>query len=181
MKLFLTCFLFIATFGLTSCGTVAPVKMTDSATNPALAGGKTFQRVLIKDFRNLADTSNAAANAAGQALASKIQAEILRQRTSAIIARTGAADSQTLVVEGEIKRFVEGNAALRLFIGMGAGSSYFDAEIRLTDSKGLPITRIVADKNSWGLGGGIAAGQTVDSFMNEAARKTAEQVLPLLK
>ena len=181
MKLFLTCFLFIASVSLTSCGTVAPVKLSDGSTNPALAGGKTFHRVLIKDFRNLADTSNPAANAGGQTLASKIQAEILRQRPSTNIARTGTADAQTLVVEGEIKRFVEGNAALRLIIGMGAGSSYFDAEIRLTDSKGVPITRIVADKNSWGLGGGIAASQTVDSFMNEAARKTAEQILPLLK
>lgn len=177
MKLFLICFLLIAAFGLTSCGTVAPVKMADASTNPAVASGKTFQRVLIKDFRNLADN----ANAGGQVLASKIQAEILRQRPSANIARTGAADAQTLVVEGEIKRFVEGNAALRLLIGMGAGSSYFDAEIRLTDASGVPITRIVADKNSWGLGGGIAASQTVDAFMNEAARKTAEQVLPLLK
>jgi hypothetical protein len=81
-----------------------------------------------------------------------------------------------------ITRFVEGNAALRLLVGMGAGSSYFDANIQVTDGgNNASVTSLHADKNSWGLGGGIAASQTVDTFMNEAAKKTAAEVSPRLK
>jgi len=78
----------------------------------------------------------------------------------------------------EITRFVEGNAALRFLVGMGAGSSYFDA----TDgASGSSIATLSADKNSWGLGGSLAAGQTVYTFMDEAAKKTAKEVAPYLK
>ena len=74
-----------------------------------------------------------------------------------------------------VTRFVEGNAALRLFIGMGAGSSYFDATTRFKDSTGKVLGEIKTDKNSWGLGGSIAAGQTVFKFMENAAEKVAEE------
>ncbi len=95
---------------------------------------------------------------------------------------TGKPDGSTLVVSGVITRFVEGNAALRLLVGMGAGSSYFDADIQVTDGgTNTSVTSLHADKNSWGLGGGIAASQTVDTFMKEAAKKTAAEVAPRLK
>ncbi len=65
---------------------------------------------------------------------------------------------------------------------MGAGSSYFDALVRVNDGgNGQNISTLKADKNSWGLGGSIAAGQTVETFMNAAAKTTAQSVIPLLK
>lgn len=83
------------------------------------------------------------------------------------------------MIGGEVTRFVEGNAALRLIVGMGAGSSYFDATIRISDGgNGAAINALKADKNSWGLGGSLAAAQTVDTFMSEAAKKTATTVAP---
>lgn len=39
-----------------------------------------------------------------------------------------------LFVEGDITRYANGNAALRLFFGFGAGSSYFDAFVRFRDT-----------------------------------------------
>ncbi|MCP6726053.1 DUF4410 domain-containing protein, partial [Klebsiella pneumoniae] len=44
---------------------------------------------------------------------------------------TGAA----LVVSGRITRLTEGNSALRFMVGMGAGSSYFDATTELGDAE----------------------------------------------
>ena len=35
---------------------------------------------------------------------------------------------------------------------------------------------INVDKNSWALGGAIAAGQSVDHFMNQAAKKIADEL-----
>jgi hypothetical protein len=60
---------------------------------------------------------------------------------------------------------------------MGAGSSYFDAILRCKDAdSGQQIGEIVVDKNSWALGGGLAAGQTVQGFMEGAAKKAAAQL-----
>ncbi len=106
----------------------------------------------------------------------------MRSSPNTPVVRTGTPDSSTLVVGGEITRFVEGNAALRFLVGMGAGSSYFDATVRATDgASGSSIATLSADKNSWGLGGSLAAGQTVYTFMDEAAKKTAKEVAPYLK
>ncbi len=63
---------------------------------------------------------------------------------------------------------------------MGAGSSYFDAVVAFGDG----VTResigtITVDKNSWALGGGLAAGQSVQGFMRGAARSVANQLYEL--
>ena len=64
---------------------------------------------------------------------------------------------------------------------MGAGSSYFDANVRLTDgATGRALTTLKVDKNSWGMGGGIAATQTVESFMNQGAKAVAKDAAPML-
>ncbi len=83
----------------------------------------------------------------------------------------------SLIIFGEIVRYVEGNAALRLMIGLGAGSSYFDANVKITNSdSNVLLGEIIVDKNSWVLGGGIASGQTIDSFMVEASEKIADEI-----
>ena len=92
------------------------------------------------------------------------------------VARGGKTDANTLVIEGEVTRFVEGNAALRALVGLGAGSSYFDADVRFLDgANGKVVGTMKADKNSWVLGGGLAAGQTVETFMNGAAKKVGQE------
>lgn len=162
---------------LVSCGSVSASKpAADASTVPA----KTYSKVLVKDFTAAPDSGADAT--AGARFAGLIAAEIKQSRPEVPLLRSGKADRSTLVVSGEITRFVEGNAALRLLIGMGAGSSYFDADIQVHDGgTNASVNSLRADKNSWGLGGGIAASQTVDVFMKEAAKKTAAVVAPLLK
>lgn len=87
-----------------------------------------------------------------------------------------------LVVAGEITRFVEGSAFARFMVGLGAGSSYFDATVRLYDAKTREVIGVIeVDKNSWGLGGGYASSQTPEKFMEGAAKQIAKQVKGLGK
>jgi len=68
---------------------------------------------------------------------------------------------------------------LRLFIGMGAGSSFFEADVYFRDSKGSTLGKIKVDKNSWALGGGVAAAQNPTMFMNGGSDKIAEEAAKL--
>lgn len=174
-----TALILAAAFTLTSCGSVSPVTSSATGTSTNAIPSKVYSKVLVEDFRDLAGSGDAKA---GAQFAGIIAGEVLRKRPSATVLRSGTADANTLVIGGDITRYNEGNAALRLLVGMGAGSSYFDAIIRLKDgTTGSTLSTLKADKNSWGLGGSIAAQQTVETFMNEAAKKTVQQALPLLK
>lgn len=181
MKILLTLSLSAAAIlSLSSCGTVAPVSSGSAGDATGAAAGKTYSKVLVEDFRDISQGDET--GTAGAKFAGIIAGEIMRAKPKANVVRTGKPDASTLVIGGDITRYVEGNAALRFLVGMGAGSSYFDAIIRVTDGgSGGQVSTLKADKNSWGLGGSIAAGQTVETFMNEAAKKTASQVSPLLQ
>jgi hypothetical protein len=158
----------LAISSLVSCGSVSASKPAAGTTATVT---KSFSKVIVRDF-----------SAGGAKFAGIIASEIKQSHPGTQVLRTGKPDGSTLVISGVITRFVEGNAALRLLVGMGAGSSYFDANIQVTDGgNNASVTSLHADKNSWGLGGGIAASQTVDTFMNEAAKKTAAEVSPRLK
>lgn len=170
----------ITSLTLISCGTVSTTKPGATGTSSTAKVSKTYTKVLVKDFTPGPDSGADAA--ACLKFTGVVAGEILRASPSTPVLRTGTPDASTLVVSGEITRFVEGNAALRFLVGMGAGSSYFDATIRATDGvSGTSIATLNADKNSWGLGGSLAAGQTVYTFMDEAAKKTAQEVAPYLK
>jgi hypothetical protein len=66
----------------------------------------------------------------------------------------------------------EGNATLRWVVGFNAGNVNFDATLQLIDGGSQVVLGTwIVDKNSWALGGGIAATQTPDEFMAEAASK----------
>jgi hypothetical protein len=167
---------------LVSCGTVATVPAGGEAGAPIASAGKTYSRVVVNDFRSAVSDDDGSTVAAGRKFADIIAVAVRSAKPGATVERNGRADANTLVIGGEITRFVEGNAALRYFVGMGAGSSYFDADVRLSDGgSNRQLTLIRADKNSWGLGGGIAAGQTVEVFMREAAKKVATDAAPLLR
>ena len=58
---------------------------------------------------------------------------------------------------------------LRGWIGFGAGSSYFDATIEVSDASGKALAEMTIDKNSWPLGGILASAQTTGKFMQAAA------------
>ena len=89
----------------------------------------------------------------------------------------GPSPGKAVVISGRITRLTEGNSALRLFVGMGAGSAYFDATTDLADAEsGSSLGEVATNKNSWVLGGGFAAGQSVQSFMEGAAEKIAQDL-----
>ena len=109
-------------------------------------------------------------------LADQIAAEI---RSTGIFDEVSREPStkEALLISGSITRYQKGDAAARLMIGMGAGSSYFDADVRFKDNiTGSEIGFMKVDKESWGLGGGLAATQSVEHFMQGAARKIAKEL-----
>lgn len=170
---------FAATLILTSCGSVSSEAPSASA---GQVTGKTFQRVLVKDFTHSVTDDDGTTPVAARKFSDKIASAIRQAKPGVQVMRTGTAGPGTLVVSGDVTRYMEGNAALRLLIGMGAGSSYFDANVLLTDgASGQKINTIRVDKNSWGLGGMVAASQTVEHFMSLGASKVASETAPMLR
>ena len=113
---------------------------------------------------------------AGRLFADKIAAELRVRDLYAEVTR-GDVSGEALVIGGSITRYEKGNAAARLMIGLGAGSSYFDASVQFNNnSDGEQLASLIVDKNSWVLGGGWAAGQTVEAYMDEAANKIADEL-----
>ena len=84
---------------------------------------------------------------------------------------------KSVVISGAITKYDEGNATLRWLIGFGAGSSHFDANVKITDSvSNNELGAIVVDKHSWAGGGIMASAQTPEGFMDGAAKKIAQEV-----
>lgn len=168
---------------ISGCGTVSDMESTDGA---PLFDSTKYSKVAVLDFSNSAPTKsakkekidehNAKVDSAGRTFADKIAIEIRKKNLFAEVVRTQTED-QSLIIYGAITRYEEGSAAARFLIGLGAGSSYFDADVsfkdNITDNE-LAVLKV--DKNSWVLGGGLAATQTVEAYMNEAARKIANEL-----
>src|SRR5262245_12190923 len=109
--------------------------------------------------------------------ADMLVAEISKTNLYQTVQRGAEQKERTLLIDGDITRFDRGDSMARLWIGFGAGSAYFDAVIRARDAvSGKVLGEVVADRNSWALGGGIAAGQSVETFMTDAAKKVASEL-----
>jgi Domain of unknown function (DUF4410) len=179
---------------LVACGTTSEIKPSSGTTAVAAtaAHGKValdlsgYDRVFVLDFIDATDKSDMKANelrdyvetvaTAGRTFPDLI-AQRLRDTGVFMDVIRGPGEGKALVISGRITRLAEGNGTLRFFIGMGAGSSYFNATTDLADAESQQsIGQILTDKNSWPLGGGIAATQTVETFMQGAAKKIAAQV-----
>jgi uncharacterized protein YceK len=184
LKLIYAAVLFCVGIVFSGCGTVS--EMETSGANANFSEAR-YTKVAILDFTNGASTNktkaddiaefNESVEIAGRLFADKIAAELRKEKLFPEIVREEV-EGPALVIYGTITRMEEGNAAARLFIGLGAGSSYFDAEVLFTDNvdgENLGVMKI--DKNSWALGGGIAAGQTVEGYMDKGAEKIAEEII----
>ena len=168
---------------LTGCGTVSHVTPASGATSNL----QKYDRVLVLDFADgVSDQGDSAAHQRKRmevALATKsfpdqIAIELQSQGTFREVTRTGQPDAHTLVISGTITRYAEGDALGRMFVGLGVGSSYFDATVQLKDgveSRLLATQKV--DKNSFVFGGGIAANQTPLGFMRQAAKKLATDLV----
>jgi hypothetical protein len=171
----------------TGCGTVSKIQPAEApaSTNATSMDARKYDAVAILDFEDQTKPKTgdsheaeraAQAQAACRQFADRIAAE-LRKRKAFQTVKRGPSEGEALVIEGSMTRFTPGNAALRGWIGFGAGSSYFDATVRFSDNQsGKELGTLLVDKNSWALGGGMASGQTVERYMSEAARKIAVEL-----
>jgi len=168
---------------LAGCGTTSGFKAASGQNAVDLSP---FSRVVVKDFTDAVSEKRKGPDREKKAaemkrvtkdFADMLAWEIGQKAAFAQVVRTGAEDEKTLIIGGQITRYEEGSPTARFLVGMGAGSSYFDARIEfLRGGTGELLGTLEANRNSWVLGGGIAATQTPDSFMREAARKVAEEV-----
>jgi hypothetical protein len=135
----------------------------------------------VLDFKISVPNKEGKASEAKVYFADRIAAEIRKGGKISSVTRNAKPDANTLVIDGVITKYEEGNPALRMWIAMGAGSAFFEADVYFRDSKGTTIGKIKVDKNSWALGGGIAAGQNPQAFMDGAADKVAAEAAKLAK
>jgi len=168
---------------LTGCGTTSSLEAPPEA---GVIDLTPYARLLVQDF---SDEATARAKPEAQPLlkpkldaAVKVFPDQIASVTRANggfreVAREGAADDETLILRGAITQYDEGNAALRWVVGFAAGNVNFDARVELVDgASGKTLGTWKVDKNSWALGGGIAATQTPEGFMQEAASKIGTEL-----
>ncbi len=179
MKYILPALAAVASLFLSSCGTTSSLE--DTGGN-VVAGTQRFSKIVVQNYTSSVDDDDGGAKVAASGFfPDHIVKQLHDQDKPLAVSRNAKPDADTLVIDGVITRYNEGNAALRLFVGMGAGSSYFDATTRFKDYKGNVVGQIVTDKNSWALGGGLAASQTTQKFMENAAEKIAAEAYKLMK
>ena len=169
--------------GLAACGTTSSLQ---APTDDAKIDLTPYSKLLVEDFK---DEATARAKPEAQPLLKpKLDSAVKMfpdQIASVVkagggfdsVTRSGVADAQTLVLRGAILQFDEGNAALRWIVGFAAGNANFDARLELVDgATNRTLGTWVVDKNSWALGGGIAATQRPEDFMQEAAKKIGTEL-----
>jgi opacity protein-like surface antigen len=177
-RLLLNLFGVIALFSLSGCGSTSGLQ---NGQGQAIASARKFSRVTVQNFKLALEDPDPKANGAPGYFADRIASELKTAGRFPSVARNAKPDANTLVIDGVVTHYKEGNAALRFFVGMGAGSSFFEADVYFRDAKGITIGKIKVDRNSWALGGGVAAAQNPIMFMNGAAEKIAQEAAKLAR
>lgn len=160
---------------LSACGTTSGLKSADAGSGTAAkpVALQAYDKVVVLNF---ADNAESAPHKGGEAFAAAIAKKVADSKAFSSVVR-GKQAGKAIVVSGKVREYKEGNAALRGLVGFGAGSSYFDADVTFADNQtGKPLGSIAVDKNSWALGGVIAATQDVKSHMDSAADTIAEEL-----
>ena len=158
-----------------SCGTVSDLSTTGAQATAPTTG---YDKVLVKDFtHSISDYKvKSKVDMATKTLPDAIASELQKGGGFAQVSRSGKPGPSTLVIGGNIDQYDDGNAALRLMIGFTAGNSNLDATVNYSDGKtGKSLGTVKADKNSWALGGALAAAQTADSFIDPISKKIATE------
>ena len=155
---------------LVSCGTVSELDVKN------VRGSKKYAKVLVRDFAYKGSAEEVTGPASSTIFQNYISDAVKKEGMFGSVARSGKPGADTLVIDGDVTRYAAGNAALRAMVGLGAGSAYFDADVNFRDgATNQIIGSIKVDNNSWVLGGGLAAGQTPETFMRGAAKKVAKE------
>ena len=174
--------LLLAATLLTACGTTSGIKSAQIADGEKAAeisaDYSAYNTVLVKDFGDGTKKQDLP-EFAGRNFADRISAAIKGTGVFENVSRDQAdiGTAKAIVVSGDVERYKEGSSAMRLMVGFGAGSSYFDANVKMRDSQTGEVLGVIdVDKNSYPLGGSIAMTQTVDNFMKGAAEKIAKEL-----
>jgi hypothetical protein len=156
---------------LTACGTTSQVHH-QSATQADLSA---YDVVVVDTFTN--GTKGKLNLASFQKIetqfADVLAAQIKRFGVFSVV-RVGSfpddAAQKAIRISGSILDYDHGNKMARLLLGLGAGSAYFKADVHLSDyTTNAVLTDIHVTRNSWPLGGAVAASQTADTLLVDAA------------
>lgn len=171
---------------LAACGTTSQLQAPPEEGKAAMIDLTRFSRLIVEDFTD--EATGKAKPEMQPALKPKLDQAIkafpdqIASATSAgggfdEVLRSGTPDASTLILRGAITQLDDGNPMLRLMVGFGAGNANFDARLELLDGgTNTQLGTWIVDKNSWALGGGIAAAQRPEDFMQEAARKIGTEL-----
>jgi len=165
----------MAMFGavlLAGCGTTSDLQTAQGS--KVMPSGK-YNKVVVQNFKVTVPAHAQEAASSATLFPDAIAAELRKEGHFRAVSRSGPADPNTLSIDGVITKYHEGNQSKRMWLGMGFGMAFLEATVRFSDSKGKVIGTIKVDKNSWAMGGGLAAGQNPQSFMNDAADKISEE------
>ena len=161
---------------LSSCGTTSSLQGAHGA---ALTSTRNFSKVTVQDFKSSAPEVGENINKGKVYFADRIATELKKRGKFSSVARNAKPDANTVVMSGTITKYDEGSVTKRMLIGMGFGMALLVADVEFRDGKGLAIGTIKVDKNSWPLGGGLAAGQDPQDLMKGPAEKVAEEAAKL--
>lgn len=164
------------TLALTACGSTSNLSYTPENNNNQLAS---YNKVIVNNFTDGVSTSHddPVILSDGQRFADMIASKIKAEKLFSVVERNTHSTENALLIEGEVTKHAEGNSALRLIIGCGAGSSYFDANVHFKNNQTKKVLgNIDVSKMSWALGGGIAALQDVKSHMEAASDRIVEEL-----
>jgi hypothetical protein len=173
----------LAAFVLTACGTTSNL---EAPAERATIDLTPYSKLMVDDFQ---DAATAAMKPEARPLIEPRVAAACKMFPDQIasvvkagggfdeVQRSGTMDAQTLVLRGKITQYDPGNATLQLLVGFGAGTANFNSTLELVDGgTGNVLGSWVVDKNSWALGGMIAASQKPEDFMQEAAKKIGTEL-----
>jgi len=168
----------IAGLILTGCGTTSGLQGPHGV---GTASARKFSKVTVQDFKVSVSEHADEAGSSRVSFPDLIAAEIRKTGRFSSVVRNATPDANTLVIDGVVTKYDEGSTSKRMWLGMGFGMAFLEANVNFRDSKGSSIGMIKVDKNSWPLGGGFAAGQNPHAFMNGAADKIAEEAAKLAR
>jgi hypothetical protein len=169
---------------LSACGSISSLTRESTGAPTRIAD---YTRVEVLDFtasdRHHYDDAkkqadfNADLAEAQRVFADKIAEQIRTSGAFAEVSRQPG-DAPALRVTGNISRYDKGNIVARGLTGF-AGRTRFDAAVTVSDARtGRVLTTLKVDRNSWPLpiGASLSTLQTTNFFMNEAAKKIAEEL-----
>ena len=174
----------LASLALSGCGSVSGLTRESPQAPMHIAD---YTRVEVADFeakdeKPLEDPSKAAERAAKVEAARKLFADKIAEavRATGAFAEVGRAPGTrpALRVGGLITRYDEGNIVARGLTGF-AGQTHLEVDVQVTDAdSGNALATLKVDRNSWPLpvGASMSTLQTTEFFMNNAAKKIAEEL-----